>query len=176
MRLLMVNVVGIPAPQGSKRHVGRGILIESSKRVGPWRDAVVAHFSTHGQPITRIPGPVVVRIVFRIPRPRSHYTRTGLKPSARSAMPDKRPDLDKLVRSTLDALTTTTVIDDDARVVRITAAKRYTNLDEAPGCLIAISDASHEITDAETLGVTAIPDIFATVPDSPDEVSDAQTS
>ena len=33
-------VEGIPASQGSKRHVGRGILIESSKRVKPWRSDV----------------------------------------------------------------------------------------------------------------------------------------
>lgn len=176
MSAIVVDVVGIPAPQGSKRHVGRGILIESSKRVGPWREAVVAHFSTRGQPITRIPGPVVVRMIFRIPRPRGHYTRTGLKPSARSAMPDKRPDLDKLVRSTLDALTTTTVIDDDSRVVRLSAAKRYVNVDEAPGCLIAISDASHETTDAEDLHVIEIPQTLVAVPRPREEATDAQTT
>lgn len=33
---------GTPAPQGSKRHVGRGIMIESSRKVRPWRAAVVA--------------------------------------------------------------------------------------------------------------------------------------
>ena len=37
----VITVEGIEAaPQGSKRHVGRGIMIESSKRVKPWRDAV----------------------------------------------------------------------------------------------------------------------------------------
>jgi len=34
------TVLGVPAPQGSKRHVGRGVLVESSKALGPWRDAV----------------------------------------------------------------------------------------------------------------------------------------
>lgn len=31
---------GTPAPQGSKRHVGRGVMIESSKNLKPWREAV----------------------------------------------------------------------------------------------------------------------------------------
>lgn len=31
---------GVPAPQGSKTHVGGGRLIESSRQVGAWRDAV----------------------------------------------------------------------------------------------------------------------------------------
>ena len=34
------TVLGVPAPQGSKRHVGRGVLVESSNALGPWRDAV----------------------------------------------------------------------------------------------------------------------------------------
>ena len=34
--------VGDPAPQGSKSHVGNGVMIESSKRVKPWRRQVAA--------------------------------------------------------------------------------------------------------------------------------------
>lgn len=33
-------VFGLPAPQGSKRHVGEGRMVESSKRVKPWRRQV----------------------------------------------------------------------------------------------------------------------------------------
>lgn len=43
----------------------------------------------------------------------------------RRTRPDCRPDLDKPVRSTLDALTTAGAIDDDARVVEINARKHY---------------------------------------------------
>ena len=40
-------VHGMPAPQGSKKFVGlsksgRGLLVESSKKVKPWRQDVVA--------------------------------------------------------------------------------------------------------------------------------------
>jgi len=37
MNEIFIPVLGIPAAQGSKKHVGRGILIESSKKVAPWR-------------------------------------------------------------------------------------------------------------------------------------------
>lgn len=141
MTEIVVDVVGIPAPQGSKRHVGRGILVESSKKVGPWREAVVAALTADGAAGRRIDGPVVVRLVFRLPRPSSHFGPRGLRDKARLCLPDKRPDLDKLVRSTLDALTTAAVIADDSRVIRITAGKRYTNPDEAPGCLVWVSTA-----------------------------------
>jgi crossover junction endodeoxyribonuclease RusA len=38
-------VPGKPAPRGSKRHVGRGIMVDSSREVGPWRErvALAAH-------------------------------------------------------------------------------------------------------------------------------------
>ena len=40
MNEIFIPVIGIPAPQGSKRHVGHGIMIENSKRVKPWRQDV----------------------------------------------------------------------------------------------------------------------------------------
>ena len=42
MGALTFRVYGTPAPQGSKRHVGRGVMVESSKKVAPWRQDVVA--------------------------------------------------------------------------------------------------------------------------------------
>ena len=31
--MIEIKVIGLPAPQGSKRHVGHGVMIESSKKV-----------------------------------------------------------------------------------------------------------------------------------------------
>ena len=33
--------VGIPAPQGSKRHVGNGIMIEQSASLPAWRNQLI---------------------------------------------------------------------------------------------------------------------------------------
>ncbi len=115
------HVHGLPAPQGSKRHVGRGVMIESSKRVAPWREAVkwAAIETMRAQRITRpLDGPLSVRMVFALPRPAS-------APRSRRH-PDRKPDLDKLLRSTMDALTDAGLIADDARVVEFTRlAKVY---------------------------------------------------
>ena len=92
-----IVVYGVPAPQGSKRHVGGGRMIESSKKVGPWRKAVVDACVKQNLGPYAIEGPVAVYIVFTLHRPKA------AKPLA---YPDKRPDLDKLIRSTFDALTT----------------------------------------------------------------------
>ena len=103
---------GAPAPQGSKRHVGGGRLVESSRAVGPWREAVRAETQRAASGHS-LRGAVGVRLSFILPRPRSHY-RTGrnahlLRDSA-PVWPASRPDLDKLVRAVLDGLTAGTAL------------------------------------------------------------------
>ena len=87
------------------------MLVESCTAVAPWRAAVVrataAAMNTTG--INMIAGPIAVVIDFYLQRPSSAPKRR--------TMPDRRPDLDKLLRSTFDALTTASVIEDDARIV-----------------------------------------------------------
>src|SRR5690348_16047198 len=97
-RPLRIVVIGTPGPQGSKRHVGHGRMIESSKKVKPWRqDVKAAALAVRGDR-PPIDGPVIVRMVFTLPKPAS-------APKRRRTWPDKKPDLSKLARSTEDALT-----------------------------------------------------------------------
>lgn len=65
-------VLGLPAPQGSKRHVGEGRMVESSKRVKPWRRQVAAAYRDHDFGDV-LDGPVSVTVDFYLPRPKSHY-------------------------------------------------------------------------------------------------------
>lgn len=115
----IITAFGMPGPQGSKRHVGNGRMIESSKKVAPWRQDVVAAaravIGISGKPID---GPIRCTMVFTLPKPVS-------APKKRRTLPDKKPDLSKLIRSTEDALTTAGAWQDDARVVEIHASKRY---------------------------------------------------
>jgi Holliday junction resolvase RusA-like endonuclease len=138
--VITIEVRGLPAPQGSKRHVGGGRMIEMSKAVGPWREAVRAETqrvvteTPIGQPLHP---PVALEVTFRLPRPASHYG-TGrnagrLKPSAPD-FPAGRPDLDKLLRAVLDGLTAGGAWADDAQVVNLAAWKVY----GPPGVLIQI--------------------------------------
>jgi crossover junction endodeoxyribonuclease RusA len=131
--MLHFGVDGIPGAQGSKRHVGGGRLIESSKKVAPWRKAIekaareaMAKVDL-AEPIT---GPVHVAVTFFFVRPRSHW-RTGrnahLLRDAAPADPTGRGvgDVDKLARAVLDALTTAGVIADDSLVIRLEARKAW---------------------------------------------------
>lgn len=140
---------GQPAPQGSKRFVGhaksgRGILIESSKAVKPWREAVKCaarevmeegEFSIERHCNGAMPGALNVYMVFTLPKPKS-------APKSRRTWPDRKPDLSKLVRSTEDALTDAGVWEDDARIIRCVASKVYpgegTDALNSPGAVIRI--------------------------------------
>lgn len=135
--VLEVFVPGRPAPQGSKRHVGNGVMIESSKHVGTWRDDVRAALTDDlGQPRHRFGDvAVAVGLVFVMPRPAS-------TPKRRTPPAIRKPDIDKLARAILDALTSAGVVADDARVVDLHACKRLADLDETPGCKIRVEALS----------------------------------
>lgn len=136
---LTFEVRGIPASQGSKRHVGHGVMVESGgQKLKSWREAVraeavAAASDTH---TPRLVGAVAVVVTFFMPRPKTHYGSKGLKATAPVSCA-KRPDIDKLTRSTLDALTSAGIYGDDNQVVYLTASKMYA--DPAPvGAVITV--------------------------------------
>lgn len=139
------TVYGLPAPQGSKRAFvikGRAVMTESSKAVKPWRTAVeqavmlAAPAGSRKDPIL-FRGPVSLDVTFTMPRPKS--AKAGARPAT-------RPDLDKLLRSTKDALKTAGVYEDDGRVVSVIAQKYFVGHDptfddailDLPGVVITV--------------------------------------
>lgn len=145
------DVFGMPAPQGSKKFVGTnkagsGILVESSKKVRPWRhDVKVTGLEVIRSASTQFPeyasqypiaGPLWVSMVFTMPKPAS-------APKRRQTWPDKKPDLSKLARSTEDALVDAGLILDDSRIVEyVRLAKVFPGEDpqslRSPGVSITI--------------------------------------
>lgn len=118
---LTIDVPGVPIPQGSLRSLGPRRLVHSNaEQLRPWREAVAWHLreamATAGQ-TEPWDEPVGVMVTFHLPRPAS-------APRRRWA-PDRKPDIDKLLRACLDALTASGAVVDDARVIKVSAEKRY---------------------------------------------------
>lgn len=141
---ISVWVAGVPAPQGSKRPLGRRggfgkhIMIESSTKVKPWREDVRQAFLNRpygASVLTSFPKgtPVIVKVVFVLPRTKAMRGR----PSADSPMTQK-PDLDKLGRAVLDALKSAGVYADDSQVVTLLGHKRRAEPGETTGAMIHI--------------------------------------
>ena len=117
------TVLGVPAPQGSKRHVGRGVLVESSKALPAWREAVAwaARDAALRHGITApLDGPLRLIVEFRFPMPKARAKRAR---DAGAAWRTTQPDSDKLVRAVGDALTDSGLIVDDARICEVHATK-----------------------------------------------------
>ena len=132
------HVLGLsPAPQGSKRHVGGGRMIESSAKVKPWREAVRSEAIATGLAISA--EPIYLHLLFRFRRPKGHYDSKGQIKASAPQTPITRPDLDKLCRSTLDALTGV-LFADDSQVAFLVASKEYALLGELEGCQIEIRE------------------------------------
>lgn len=134
--------VGDPAPQGSKSfkgiHGGHAVMAESSKRVAPWRQTVVA--AAFGAGLS-LDGPVAVRMVFSVRRPKSARKD--------DRHPHAQPDVSKLARSTEDAITDAGLWTSDARVTGYTRLwKAYAGHPEwdvdclpVPGVVVAAAPA-----------------------------------
>lgn len=128
------RVVGTPAPQGSKRHVGNGRLVESSKALAPWREAVALQVGAarNLSGIATITGPARVTLTFLMKRP--------IHP--KFPVPAVRPDIDKLIRSTCDALTTCGALTDDALIVELRANEVYAVAGHPSGAWIVLEEIS----------------------------------
>jgi len=112
-----LRVIGVPAPQGSKTRMPNGAMVEGGSAAGrakhrAWRTAVAE--AAVGKVDEPLDGPLQLVAEFFLPRPASRK---------RDRWADRKPDLDKLLRCTLDGLTDAGLIRDDARVTYISASK-----------------------------------------------------
>lgn len=137
---------GVPATKGSTksfRCAGTGKIRTKgdNPRTKPWQ-RVVAQFALYAQ-VKRAPRGqgVSLEVEFVLPRPKGHLG-TGrnagqLKPSAPKRHTSK-PDVDKLTRAILDALTGVAYVD-DSQVDVAPARKRYADPGEEVGARIWVS-------------------------------------
>jgi Holliday junction resolvase RusA-like endonuclease len=106
-------------------------MVESSAKVAPWRAVVTA--AAADAKVARSWDPprdaaLTLYAVFTLSRPNSHYRTGKYAASLRDNAPEHpatRPDVDKLLRSTFDALTDAGAMAEDSRVVYVNAVKAY---------------------------------------------------
>jgi crossover junction endodeoxyribonuclease RusA len=136
MSAVTFRVRGVPVPQGTARAFvagGRAFLATDANRlsspIGAWRAAIRSEAQDAMRDAPLLAGAVSIHAGFALPRP--------LSLPRRITQADARPDLDKLARSLLDALTGV-VIRDDAQVVALDVAKRYDS--EQPGVAVSVRE------------------------------------
>ena len=116
------KVEGKPVQQGSMRAFNNRIVHNKTKELMAWRSAVAQ--AAHKAGCTPIAGEVAISMRF-------YYERGKTVTRATPTVP---PDLDKQIRSILDALTGVAYAD-DSQVTQIRATKEY----GAPGVEIEVT-------------------------------------
>jgi len=139
MTEIRFRVLGTPRAQGSKRHVGHGIMVEMSKDLPVWRQDVARAAQEAAGGIT-VQGPLAVYATFYFSRPKAHYgsgKNAHLLKRGAPLWKTTYPDADKLLRALFDALTASGVIRDDAQIAPAIVRKQY----GSPGVWVTISEA-----------------------------------
>jgi Holliday junction resolvase RusA-like endonuclease len=114
------SVFGVAQPAGSKRafvhtHTKRVVVTDDARRSRPWKQEVAAVATEAMLGRELYTGPLALELEVTVTRPRGHYGKRGLLPSA-PIYPTTRPDLLKLARAVEDALTGI-VYRDDALII-----------------------------------------------------------
>ena len=121
--MIKFEVEGAPVTQGSMKVINGHVLHSRGEALILWRTMVAMAARTAGAfPVTE---PVEMTIQFRLARPKS----------VKRNFPHVAPDLDKLIRAVLDALTGVAYLD-DGQVVSIVATKVY----GTPGASITVAE------------------------------------
>lgn len=117
-----LSIPGDPVPQPRPRVSTAGgfarAYVPKSHPIHAYRQAIALAASVAGLREQSRPVSVIIDAVFA--RPKSHLTKSGVKPSA-PALP--RPDVDNLGKAVLDALQE--VMGDDTHVARLVVEKSW---------------------------------------------------
>jgi crossover junction endodeoxyribonuclease RusA len=125
MKTIKLVVYGLPVAQGSKRAfwkqgMKRAVITEDNSRVMPWRQEIkvgaMEQMRAHKLELSLEDVPCVVQCMFYFQRPKSLKAAITQKTT--------KPDVDKLARAVLDALTGA-VFADDGQVTELRSAKLF---------------------------------------------------
>jgi crossover junction endodeoxyribonuclease RusA len=103
---------GVPVPQGSMKVINGRVLHSQGSALAVWRSTIGFAAKLAGAQVSD--RPIEMTLVFIMPKPKT----------VKRIHPTVPPDLDKLVRGVLDALTHICYAD-DAQVVSVNAHKIY---------------------------------------------------
>jgi crossover junction endodeoxyribonuclease RusA len=138
--MIQFTAFGAPIPKGStKAFVPKGwtrpIITAANMKTKPWAESVkwAAINSLRSEGIPYASGPVCMYVTFFMPKPKS---------APKHAIPMvKKPDIDKLLRTVLDALKGV-IWTDDSQVTRVSAAKDYAEDGTMPRAEIRVGRAT----------------------------------
>lgn len=127
---------GQPRPRAFARRMGAKFVarVYDAGTAECWKSEIAVAARQHlTEPLQ---GPLRVELTFYFPRPKSHFTKKGLRPEAPQWHTCK-PDADNAAKAVLDCLTTLGMWGDDVQVCELVCRKQYAK-SRGPGALVNI--------------------------------------
>ena len=147
MKPISFFVAGTPVPKGSAKAFvvkGRAIVTQDNRdRQKPWASSISYTAAQQTDGVKPTAEAVHITMQFYMPRPKSHLRKNGELTKSAPIHHINKPDLDKLIRCVLDALTGV-VWADDSQVMAIDAYKGYESPIVGAGVKIKISEHRSE--------------------------------
>lgn len=135
---------GQPRPRAFARKFGNTwqARVYDAKTAEGWKGLVAAECKKHlPSDFTPFEGPVSLRLSFQIARPKSHFLKSGLRPTA-PIYCEKKPDADNFAKAVMDCLTVLGIWRDDAQVCELIVIKKFALDRSVGGVAILISELS----------------------------------
>ena len=135
--MIRIEIPGKPIAKKRPRFARRGKFVvtysDQETEAGKWLLSARQQYT--GQPLT---GPLYISTIFYMPRPKGHFgsgKNAGIKKTSAPDYHISKPDIDNLLKFVYDCLNGLAWAD-DAQLVRVTAAKLYSN--DTPKTIIDI--------------------------------------
>lgn len=126
MQTLNFFIRGKPEPKGRPRFTRTGHIYTPAKTLKWERDVAIQAKGKTAEPFT---GAISITLLFRLPRPKSLPKLT--------VWHIKKPDLDNLVKASLDGLEGI-IFKGDQQIFQLVALKQYCQDNESPGVVVEI--------------------------------------
>ena len=141
--MISFTVPGYPATKGSTRsfkhaNTGQIVTVGDCEKLKDWEARVALFARSAGAQASQ--DPIEIQVCFLLPRPKAHFRSNGALKDTAPFFPAKKPDVDKMLRAILDALTGVAYLD-DCQVVWICGKKLYATESRHVGAAIVMDVA-----------------------------------
>ena len=134
-------VAGTPIPQPRPKTFRRGKTVSTVSNHGKvveWKSLVQACAQEAMTYLSMAPNEFELTLRFLMPRPKSHYRKSGELRDDAPKRHTKRPDFDNLCKSTCDALEGIVFYADEHCVDGRISKEYVAGIDDQPGCYILV--------------------------------------
>ena len=139
MKIISVDVVGVPVAQGSLKRTAFGVIHSNDKQLKAWRDSVMFELINKKPNDWDVDAAFSVSCEFRFMRPKSHYGTKGTLRPAAPIYKTTKTDVDKNLRAVFDSIEQSGLARNDSQIVHAVCSKRYCETGESPGASITLS-------------------------------------